>query len=397
MLIDVPLWNLVQENKIAVIDALRRKFDPSYGSADPIYTPDGECAYHRFEQWLISIGVTAWPRLKSGELDIDGDAFRLMYHIPGIEGLHAMRDALGVIVRAKLSIGRDGRNRPSLFAFGTATGRNAHSKSLFNAHAGVRSFMMFPSDTIGVYLDWRTQEVGVAAALSEDQALIDAYRSGDVYHSLAVLCGLTTDTNVARWKQEHPEQRERMKPIQLGINYGMGVRSLSKGLDRHPIIASAIIEKHKREYPQYWKWKEENAQRAMLDRRIRTEFTGWPMYLSNSPNRRTLYNFPMQGGGAEMLRLAATRLCDAGIVPNMLVHDAVLLEARDAEQVAQAIEIMSGAGADVCRGLEIGVDVSFDQRVHGASFSDKRPVAKKMWATIMNALRDVGAVAGGVS
>ena len=75
-------------------------------------------------------------------------------------------------MRAKLPIGRDGRNRPSLFPFGTATGRNAHAKSLYNAHAGMRSFMVFPADTIGVYLDWRTQEVGIAAALSGDQALM---------------------------------------------------------------------------------------------------------------------------------------------------------------------------------------------------------------------------------
>ena len=129
----------------------------------------------------------AWPRLESGRLDTDGDAFRMMYHVPGIEGLHALRDSLGVIVRAKLPIGRDGRNRPSLFPFCTATGRNAHGKSLYNAHAGMRSFMVFPPDAIGVYLDWRTQEVGVAAARSEDPALIAAYRGGDVYHALAAL------------------------------------------------------------------------------------------------------------------------------------------------------------------------------------------------------------------
>ena len=82
--------------------------------------------------------MPAWPRLESGQLDIDGDAFRLMYHVPGIEGLHALRDSLGVIVRAKLPIGADGRNRPSLFPFCTATGRNAHAKSLYNAHAGMR-------------------------------------------------------------------------------------------------------------------------------------------------------------------------------------------------------------------------------------------------------------------
>ena len=29
--------------------------------------------------------------------------------------------------------------------------------------------MVFPDGTIGAYLDWRTQEVGVAAALSGDE------------------------------------------------------------------------------------------------------------------------------------------------------------------------------------------------------------------------------------
>ena len=129
----------------------------------------------------------------------------MMYHVPGIEGLHALRDSLGVILRAKLPIGHDGRNRPSLFPFCTATGRNAQAKSLFNAHAGMRSFMVFPPDKIGVYLDWRTQEVGIAAALSGDRALMDAYASGDVYHSLALVCGLTEDHDAKRWKRECPD------------------------------------------------------------------------------------------------------------------------------------------------------------------------------------------------
>ena len=98
----------------------------------------------------------------------------------------------------------------------------------------------------------------------------------------------------------------------------------------------------------------------MLERRMETQF-GWPLYLSTSPNKRTLYNFPMQGNGAEMLRLAAWRLCEAGIVPNMLIHDGILLEVRSDEEIAQAIEIMKKAGSDVCNGLEIGVDV--DQRL----------------------------------
>lgn len=41
--IDTFLWNLVQENKSAVIAALVKQFDPSYGSEAPIFTLDGEC------------------------------------------------------------------------------------------------------------------------------------------------------------------------------------------------------------------------------------------------------------------------------------------------------------------------------------------------------------------
>ena len=53
MPIDVPLWNQVQENKRAVIGELLRQFDPSYGSEEPIYSPDGKWSYAQFEHWLV--------------------------------------------------------------------------------------------------------------------------------------------------------------------------------------------------------------------------------------------------------------------------------------------------------------------------------------------------------
>jgi DNA polymerase I len=130
---------------------------------------------------------------------------------------------------------------------------------------------------------------------------------------------------------------------------------------------------------------------AMLTRRITSTF-GWPLYLTHSPNARTLYNFPMQADGAEMLRLAAWRLCEAGIVPSMLIHDGILLELTDREQIEQAKEIMRVAARDVCDGFEIGVDID-QMLIGGARYTDKRPMAKKMWATIMDALEAVGAIA----
>ena len=74
----------------------------------------------------------------------------------------------------------------------------------------------------------------------------------------------------------------------------------------------------------------------------------------------------------------------------MLVHDGILLEADNEEQIAHAIEIMERAGRDVCNGFEIGVDV--ERMEIGGRFRDKRPAAEKIWATIMRALQDVGAL-----
>jgi hypothetical protein len=103
----------------------------------------------------------------------------------------------------------------------------------------------------------------------------------------------------------------------------------------------------------------------------------------------------MQSGGAEMLRLAANRLCDADLVPIMLVHDGILFELDTEEQVQHAKEIMRAAGTEVCGGLEIGVDE--DQKlIGGARYRDKRPVAMRMWQTIMETLEAIGALAKAV-
>jgi hypothetical protein len=183
-----------------------------------------------------------------------------------------------------------------------------------------------------------------------------------------------------------------MKPLQLGINYGMGVRSLSRGLDRHPLIGAEILRLHQERYPRFWKWRSDVVQSAMLERRIESQF-GWPLRITASPNKRTLYNFPAQAGGAEMTRLATVRLIGAGIVPIMLIHDGILFEESDPEKIKQAIEIMQGAGRDTCFGFKIGVELD-KKFTSGERYRDSRLEAVKMWATIVGVLREIGAISG---
>jgi hypothetical protein len=54
--------------------------------------------------------------------------------------------------------------------------------------------------------------------------------------------------------------------------------SLARGLDRHPLIASEIIDLYARRHPAFWRGRLENVQTAMLRRRIESSY-GWTLHL----------------------------------------------------------------------------------------------------------------------
>jgi DNA polymerase I len=412
MHIDTYLWHLVQEHMAAVIHRLLEKFDPSHCTDFPIYNEDGEWSDARFERWLAAVGIYYWPRLRTGKLDLDSDAFRLMYstYPPHIEDLHYLRDSLGFIQKARLPIGPDGRNRPSLFPFATSTGRNAHRRSPFNASAGVRSFMTCPKGQVMFYLDYQSQEPGIAGWRSGDETLKADYSGGDIYHAYARMCGLTQDPDHKHWKgtAEGKATRKLMKPVSLAITYGMGVPSLAKKLDRHLLTAAAIIRLHKKRYPRFWQWREDVVRGAFNDRWIESSHR-WRLRLTTSPNTRTLYNFPMQSIGGEILREATLRLCGAGIIPVMLVHDGILFQETSPEKMIEAKEIMLDAGRKVCGGFTIDVGESAIGRdpatglitrrilTGGERYRDDRDKAKELWTEIMLALEAVGALPQGTA
>ena len=118
---------------------------------------------------------------------------------------------------------------------------------------------------------------------------------------------------------------------------------------------------------------------------------GWPLYLSNSPNKRTLYNFP---DARQRRRNAAAGGVAAVRGRHRPEHaDPRRRTARSARPRANRASHRDHEGGRprVCGGFEIGVDV--DQMLeNGARYQDKRPVAKQMWATIMRALADVRAI-----
>ena len=68
------------------------------------------------------------------------------------------------------------------------------------------------------YCDWSSQEIAIAAALSQDNLLWDAYESGDPYIAFAIQAGIAPP---GATKETHKDIRNRCKSVVLGTNYGM--------------------------------------------------------------------------------------------------------------------------------------------------------------------------------
>jgi len=202
------------------------------------------------------------------------------------------------------------------------------------------------------YIDFSGQEVGIAAALSGDERMVDAYASGDPYLAFARLARLAPADATA---ERHPVAREQAKQVMLAVNYGMGERSLAKRLGVTQVEARELLRLHRLAFPRFWRWIDDVVTAAMLSGEIQTVF-GWKLRVGHDPNPRSLMNFPMQANGAEMLRVAGIAAAEAGIEVCAPVHDAFLIAApldRLDEDVARMREIMTKAGNVVTGGLDI--------------------------------------------
>ena len=88
---------------------------------------------------------------------------------------------------------------------------------------------------------------------------------------------------------------------------------------------------------------------------------GWKIQLRSDPdpNDRSLLNWPMQSMGADIMRLAACMLTEAGIEVCCPIHDAFLVRfplAKEIDVIAKTTKIMVDASKIVMGGYACRVD-----------------------------------------
>ena len=360
-------WSLIQEALIERVDADYRVFD---GRTFKV---------QRFSDWLKRSGVP-WPQLASGGLDLSDNTFREMARSqPLVAPLRELRVALSQMRLADLAVGADGRNRCLLSAFRARTGRNqpSNSRFIFGPAVWLRSLIKAPPGSGLAYVDWSQQEFGIAAALSGDTKMMAAYASGDPYLEFAKQAGAVPRDAT---KLSHKAERDQFKACVLAVQYGMGPESLAQRIGQPAIRARELLGLHRSTYHVFWQWSDAALDQAMLHGKLWTVF-GWSVHATDQVNPRFLRNFPMQGNGAEMLRLACCLMVEAGITICAPVHDAVLIEAPSeklAQTIVQAQSLMSEASAIVLDGFRLRTDVErFD---YPNRYCDAR--GETMWRTV---------------
>ena len=350
--IDLPLLNRLQANWESIQDDLIENVDRDFGVYEGrTFKTD------RFAQYL-NRNQMAWPQLPSGGLDLQDKTFRSMAKShPQIAPLRELRHSLGQMRLNEFKVGVDSRNRTLLSPFRSRTGRNqpSNSKFVFGSSVWLRGLIK-PAEGWGIaYIDWSQQEFGIAAALSGDEAMKQAYASGDPYLEFAKLAGAVPADAT---KKSHPEQRALYKATVLAVQYGMGAESLAARIQQPVIVAKDLLRKHREAFRTFWQWSDGNVDYALLHKQLWTVF-GWQIQVEGQPNPRSLANFPMQANGAEMLRIACILMTEAGIRVCAPVHDAVLIETPLDElddRVQQAQELMREASRQVLGDFELTTD-----------------------------------------
>jgi len=361
-------WSDIQDQLIAEIDRDYGVYDGRTFKID------------RFASWLARQGIP-WPLLPSGRLDLSDDTFREMARAyPAVAPLRELRAALSEMRLSDLAVGRDGCNRTMLSAFRARTGRNqpSNTKFIFGPSVWLRGLIQ-PLLGYGIaYIDWQQQEFGIAAALSGDPLMMEAYRSGDPYLAFAKQAGAAPADAT---KATHKAIRDQFKSTVLAVQYGMGADALAQRVGQPPIRARELLRLHRETYRVFWAWSDRVVDHAMLTGSLHTVF-GWRVRVPEVANDRSLRNFPMQANGAEMLRLACCLATERGIQVCAPVHDAVLICApleRLETDVARMQEAMREASRIVLDGFELGTDAQIVR--YPDRYMDERGAA--MWDRVM--------------
>ncbi|HWU22050.1 MAG TPA: DNA polymerase, partial [Nocardioides sp.] len=215
--------------------------------------------------------------------------------------------------------------------------------------------------------DYSQIEMRIMAHLSEDALLIEAFRSGQDFHTITArrVFGVADDVAVS------PEQRAKIKAMNYGLAYGLSAFGLSQQLGIEPSEARGLMEEYFETFGgvrDYLSGVVDEARSTGFTETIMGRRRYLPDLTSDNRQRREMaermaLNAPIQGSAADLIKVAmlntAAAMTAAGLASRMLlqVHDELVFEvaAGERETLEALVREQMGSAAELAVPLDVSV------------------------------------------
>lgn len=316
-----------------------------------------------------------WPKTDAGKYKIGRDDTRQFQHIDLVKKWRTTKQLISdlrMITEKRTTqrtksdkkefwdyISEDGdgyRQHPYYNAYGSVTGRfQAPATSFIYAQPSwMRVFIDPPKGHCILSVDFVSQEIWIAAALSNDLNMIDDYETGDPYLAFGKNVGYLP---ASADKKSHEKERNICKGVLLGLQFGMGANKLAAQLNTQVIEAQELINMHKNRYHQFWNYRREFIALHEIKRYSTIKNGSW--YISDNRSAKTTdhyregdhfalttSNFAVQGAGAEILRQTVNYLIEGHLIIST-VHDEINFLCAD-DDVGYTVRQVQDAVKSAC-------------------------------------------------
>lgn len=244
-------------------------------------------------------------------------------------------------------LGEDGRLHTSLLQAGTTTGRmssqNPNLQNIPNKSElgrNIRKSFIADKGFKLVAFDYSQMELRIAAFLSGDEKLVEIFRKGEDVHT-----AVASEVFGVSFDKVDKEMRRQAKVINFGIIYGMGINALRQNLGTDRESAQKFYNEYFKKFyglAEYLeKVKNETFKKGYTEtffgRRRYFEGLNSPLPYIRASAERMAINAPIQGTGADIVKLAMIKINEFLKGENLLedvrlllqVHDELLFEIKE--------------------------------------------------------------------
>ncbi len=224
--------------------------------------------------------------------------------------------------------------------------------------------------------DYSQIEMRIMAHLSEDALLIEAFRSGQDFHSITAARVFDVPAG-----EVTSEMRAKIKAMNYGLAYGLSAFGLGQQLGIEPGEARGLMDEYFQTFGgirDYLAGVVEEARRTGFTETIMGRRRYLPDLTSDNRQRREMaermaLNAPIQGSAADLIKVAMLdvqrELVAAGLRSRMLlqVHDELVFDVAPGEHEALETLVRQQMGGAADLAVPLDVSVGFGRSWHEAA------------------------------